>query len=96
MRWRVIWASKVRLTPSMPKVKLACSMGLAWPTSLSMVRKRAVFSSSSPSRSSVMWASEYQSFAAAATTFSGSGVCAINRTVIIFSHSSVVIFTRGA
>ena len=48
----------VRLTPSMPKVKLACSMGLAWPRSLSMVRNFAVFSSSSPSRRSVMWASE--------------------------------------
>ena len=40
------------------KVKLACSMGLAWPRSLSMVRKRAVFSSSSPSSRSVIWASE--------------------------------------
>ncbi len=35
MRWRVTCARKVRDTPSMPKVKLACSMGLAWPKSFS-------------------------------------------------------------
>ena len=49
MRWRVIWASKVRLTPSMPKVKLACSMGLSWPMEWSISKKEAVFSSVRPS-----------------------------------------------
>ena len=49
MRCRVIWASRDRDTPSMPKVKLACSMGLSCPMELSISKKEAVFSSVSPS-----------------------------------------------
>lgn len=49
---------RTRDTPSMPKVKEACSMGLSWPISASISTKEAVFSSVRLSITSSMVAGE--------------------------------------
>ena len=51
MRCRVIWASSERETPSMPKVKLACSIGLSCPIEASISTNSAAFSGVSLSSS---------------------------------------------